>query len=58
MQNGNIILIASTLEGLQCLQYNGWRFEKCEINSTTAFNEINVNAMHFEKFQNKNILGK
>lgn len=53
-------MLASTPEGLQCLQYDGWRFEKCKTHLKNVTNDTikDVNALHYGKLRDKNVLGK
>lgn len=57
---GNVILLTHTPEGLQCLQYDGWRYEKCRTHFTNVSNDTikDVNALHYGKLREKNFLGK
>lgn len=57
---GNVILLASTPEGLQCLQYDGWRYEKCKTHLKNVSSDTikDVNVLHYGKLQDKNFLGK
>lgn len=61
MENdGNVILLAFTPEGLQCLQYDGWRYEKCKIHLKNVTNDTikDVNVFHYGKMQDRNLLGE
>lgn len=56
----NVILLASTSEGIHCLKYDGWRYEECKIHLKNVSHDSikDVNALHYGKLRDKNMLGK
>ncbi|KAG5875471.1 hypothetical protein JTB14_016238 [Gonioctena quinquepunctata] len=54
--SGNVLLIASTLDGLKFFQYDGWHFVDSKTNLPEIFQNGGIGTIRAYRFEEKNIL--